>query len=241
MTRSELYRLVWTLPVRQLAPLFGMSDTGLQKLCRRYDIPTPNRGYWMRIATGQKIAPTQLPPRAADETIPRLRAIDGQGNAAEIEGEMIIPGLIARPLAPPIDAEGLRAALERAGAPRPEPHRQTHVAVPPAPPERPTAKPSPSATEPRRSDTSSGLGIAALAMDADIERLAAAAIEMQRHEALLQFLGCVVMRVLDEDPEEARPILEWAARVRHGLGTPDPVARTIASLRHNAAAGRLCR
>ena len=46
LTRSGLFNLVWSVPVTQAAADFGMSDNGLRKTCRRYQIPTPPRGYW---------------------------------------------------------------------------------------------------------------------------------------------------------------------------------------------------
>lgn len=53
-TRRELYELVWTTPIQKLAEKFGMSDRGLAKLCARHKVPTPPRGYWARVAAGQK-------------------------------------------------------------------------------------------------------------------------------------------------------------------------------------------
>jgi len=39
MTREELYELVWSKPVRQLAGEFGFSNVGLAKICKRHEIP----------------------------------------------------------------------------------------------------------------------------------------------------------------------------------------------------------
>jgi len=38
-----------------LGPKFGLSDTGLRKICGKYHIPTPPRGYWAKVAAGQRI------------------------------------------------------------------------------------------------------------------------------------------------------------------------------------------
>jgi hypothetical protein len=59
-TRRELYNLVWKKPVENLARDFGMSGRGLSKLCERNGIPVPPRGYWARVANGQKIAKPPL-------------------------------------------------------------------------------------------------------------------------------------------------------------------------------------
>ena len=61
LTREELYERVWTEPMSVLAPKLGLSDVGLKKTCARLKIPSPPRGYWARLAAGQKIRRTPLP------------------------------------------------------------------------------------------------------------------------------------------------------------------------------------
>lgn len=55
LTRKQLYNLVWKKPATQIAKEYGLSDRGLGKLCERYGIPTPPRGYWAKVVSGQKI------------------------------------------------------------------------------------------------------------------------------------------------------------------------------------------
>src|SRR5258708_1155441 len=52
--RGELYDLVWSQPVRVIAKKYGVSDVALAKMCRRLNVPVPGRGYWARVAAGQK-------------------------------------------------------------------------------------------------------------------------------------------------------------------------------------------
>jgi hypothetical protein len=59
--REKLYEQVWTVPGARLAALYGISDVGLAKVCKRYRIPRPGRGYWARIAAGQKVRKAPLP------------------------------------------------------------------------------------------------------------------------------------------------------------------------------------
>jgi hypothetical protein len=61
-TREALYKLVWSEPTRTLSKRFGISDVGLAKACKRADVPTPDRGYWARVAAGQECRRTPLPP-----------------------------------------------------------------------------------------------------------------------------------------------------------------------------------
>ena len=44
LSRQQLYDLVWTKPVRDLAAEFGISDVALAKRCRALKIPVPPRG-----------------------------------------------------------------------------------------------------------------------------------------------------------------------------------------------------
>lgn len=71
--REELYKLVWTAPVSEVARKLGVSDVGLAKLCRRATIPLPGRGYWARVESGQQISTEPLPPAPAG--LPHLLGI----------------------------------------------------------------------------------------------------------------------------------------------------------------------
>ncbi len=62
ISREELYEKVWTLPLRKLAPEFGVSDVGLAKLCKRHSIPLPGLGYWTRVQFGKATKRIPLPP-----------------------------------------------------------------------------------------------------------------------------------------------------------------------------------
>lgn len=55
LTRLELYELVWSEPISQIAPRFGLSDQGLSKKCKAHKIPRPPRGYWAKVQNGYKI------------------------------------------------------------------------------------------------------------------------------------------------------------------------------------------
>lgn len=55
LTRKQLYKLAWKKPMMHIAKDFGFSDRGMGKLCTKYEIPIPPRGYWMCLKAGQKI------------------------------------------------------------------------------------------------------------------------------------------------------------------------------------------
>ena len=60
-SRDELYAAVWAEPKQALAKKIGISDVGLGNVCRKLRIPVPSRGYWARLASGQKPIKPALP------------------------------------------------------------------------------------------------------------------------------------------------------------------------------------
>lgn len=68
LTREELYQRIWSMPTQQLAAEFGISDVALGKICRKFNIPKPQRGYWRRLEVGYKARLRPLPPWRATET-----------------------------------------------------------------------------------------------------------------------------------------------------------------------------
>jgi hypothetical protein len=65
LSRDDLYELVWSKPMTELAKDFGISDVALAKRCRRLGIPVPGRGYWARVDAGQTPYRPKLPKREA--------------------------------------------------------------------------------------------------------------------------------------------------------------------------------
>lgn len=59
--RHELHKLVWSEPITRLARKYGFSDVWLAKICRKYNIPRPGRGYWARKEAGERVPITRLP------------------------------------------------------------------------------------------------------------------------------------------------------------------------------------
>lgn len=55
--------MVWSKPIREIAPSLEISDTMLGKICRQYNIPIPGRGYWAKVRAGQTPRTAPLPAR----------------------------------------------------------------------------------------------------------------------------------------------------------------------------------
>ena len=60
-SRVELFELVWSKPMTHLANELGLSDVGLRKICVKYGIPLPARGYWARLQVGKLDPRPELP------------------------------------------------------------------------------------------------------------------------------------------------------------------------------------
>jgi hypothetical protein len=62
ISRKDLYERVWAEPIQKLSKEYGLSDVGLAKACRRYNIPIPPRGYWAKKQAGKRVSRPTLPP-----------------------------------------------------------------------------------------------------------------------------------------------------------------------------------
>lgn len=58
INREELYNMVWSKPVLQVAKDLNISDIALRKRCIRLNVPMPERGYWSKHSNGK---PTEKP------------------------------------------------------------------------------------------------------------------------------------------------------------------------------------
>lgn len=64
LSREELYALVWKTPISRLAKEFGITGTGLAKICERLEVPYPPLGYWAKKEAGKPIVTFKLPSRS---------------------------------------------------------------------------------------------------------------------------------------------------------------------------------
>lgn len=88
LSREDLYELVWSKPMLDLAKDFGISDVALAKRCRRLAIPVPGRGYWARVDAGQKPYRPKLPkrePQYGDQHALTVQAQEPDDRAAASE------------------------------------------------------------------------------------------------------------------------------------------------------------
>lgn len=68
-TREQLYEKVWQTQMWRLCDEFGLSGRGLGKLCERWTVPVPPRGYRRRLETGGRTTCVPLPPGSRPQKI----------------------------------------------------------------------------------------------------------------------------------------------------------------------------
>lgn len=68
LMREALYELVWSEPMLKAAARYDVSSSYMARVCTLMNVPRPERGYWAKLAAGQKLPVPPLPPaRAGDE------------------------------------------------------------------------------------------------------------------------------------------------------------------------------
>ena len=76
ISRLDLYKRVWETPVTRLSKEYGLSDVGFAKICKKYNIPRPPRGYWAQKAAGQRMTKNRCPgahPKKSLKSVPISR------------------------------------------------------------------------------------------------------------------------------------------------------------------------
>jgi len=88
--RHELYTLVWSEPITRLARKYGFSDVWLAKICRKYNIPRPGRGYWARKKAGERVPIIRLPKPADNPVIEIITHPEKPKSSGERKGNPFV-------------------------------------------------------------------------------------------------------------------------------------------------------
>ena len=74
ITRDELYELVWSRPMTEIARQLDTTAPEISRLCDQvFRIPRPERGYWQRAANGKMPPKPELP--ATEKNTPNTAEI----------------------------------------------------------------------------------------------------------------------------------------------------------------------
>src|SRR5262245_60205321 len=111
ISREDLYKAVWTEPMRVLAPRLGVSDVALAKACRRAAVPVPERGFWAKRKAG---AHAQIPELSARPFGLPDEVVIGRGNSWHWDRGFTEAELREPIPPPPVFAEDLDQVRRRA-------------------------------------------------------------------------------------------------------------------------------
>jgi hypothetical protein len=103
LKRNELYKKVWETPIWKLAKDYGLSDSGLKKICKKLNVPTPPRGYWAKLQNGYKVTQLPLPKKRPNDpdiyTINKNLASENFTQDEELEQNYLPDGIdLSKPI-----------------------------------------------------------------------------------------------------------------------------------------------
>jgi hypothetical protein len=61
LTREALYKLVWSEPMLKVGARYKVSSSYMARVCKRLNVPRPERGYWSKLAVGKESPVSSLP------------------------------------------------------------------------------------------------------------------------------------------------------------------------------------
>ncbi|WP_187269604.1 hypothetical protein [Flagellimonas hymeniacidonis] len=63
LSRKEVYDLIWSTPITIIIKQYFLSISDIKKICKKYNIPLPERGYWSKIRFGKSVDKVELPDK----------------------------------------------------------------------------------------------------------------------------------------------------------------------------------
>ncbi len=201
MTRNDLYTAVWSNPVSHVARRIGMSDRGLIEICRTAEIPTPPRGFWRKVRTGQTPERPSLPRPEDDSNVPvNLDRAPVNGGSLPSNGSAVLQ---VESVAPKEDKPSV---LTTTAGPRPTPLSDwLEAAV---------------------SETTT-----AASVRGEYQKLCGLANVFDQHLLVTQFLDQMEASEFKESSRTAAIMRKWVAAMRRHHAKADPVEKVIADFR----------
>ena len=82
--REQLYDLVWSKTLAKLTEEYAYTNEGIKKICKEFDVPMPDNGYWSKLKFDSNIQKTKLNPVFNKEDKIQL-SIREQGNLENVD------------------------------------------------------------------------------------------------------------------------------------------------------------
>lgn len=62
-TRQELYNLIWSTPKTKILKKYSLTSEALKNICKDFEIPIPENGYWMKLKYNKPVRKILLPDK----------------------------------------------------------------------------------------------------------------------------------------------------------------------------------
>ena len=62
LSRKQLYDLIWSTPISKLTEQYALSNEGFKKICKQFEIPMPQNGFWLKLKHNKKVVIEKLNP-----------------------------------------------------------------------------------------------------------------------------------------------------------------------------------
>jgi hypothetical protein len=84
LSRKQLYDLVWSTPISKLTQQYAISNEGFKKICKKFEIPMPQNGFWLKLKYNKKVKIEKLNPifGGIDKIVMTLRE---EGNTINVD------------------------------------------------------------------------------------------------------------------------------------------------------------
>jgi len=217
LTRSQLYRWMWTTPAERIGEVLGMSGSTLAKICKKFDVPTPARGYWRKVQTRHA---DPIPPLPNPQDV-RLTSIEVSDEiAADLDSGGADSSTVGRE--PDAQREGTQTqtASEESVNARNQPEAD-------APPVEDLVESIVDGSHPQEPSD---------ARAPDAAGLRRLAIDRLLYAELVSTLDRLQGRAQEVDPGTAAVLSLWVVLARQELAHLDPVEQIVTSC-HLMAAG----
>jgi hypothetical protein len=85
ITRQQLYNIVWSTPLSKLTQQYALSNEGIKKICKQFEIPMPQNGFWLKLKYNKKVKIEKVTPvfGGIDEIVLTIREEGGTINVEQ--------------------------------------------------------------------------------------------------------------------------------------------------------------
>ncbi|HZX74477.1 MAG TPA: hypothetical protein VFE57_08655 [Cyclobacteriaceae bacterium] len=64
LSRKYLYEKIWSIPTKEICEDYDIDTEGLEEVCKRLNIPIPEKSYFKKLSEGKKVNSTPMPEKS---------------------------------------------------------------------------------------------------------------------------------------------------------------------------------